>query len=259
MPGRARRRRSRSGRRTLIRTVAVALGRERVAEPPNRPKCVGDDEITPQTSRRGRRLRQRRFGDLAVVDALVRRVGEGARRPVARAPHPARVVADERARRTGTARGGAPARPRGRCTRRARGSTGCSTIEERRGHERRRPRSTGHGAGRSAARSASGGTRWAMCARHIAGSHTSSANTSTIQSTSPATTIVSARSPALPGLPAPPREAHDQERDRGERAARATTRRSRSQSVSRILRAAPVACSRGGRPGGTCTTGPTPG
>ena len=47
---------------------------------------------------------------------------------------------------------------------------------------------TRQGGGRSAASSASGGMRWATCARHNAGSHTSRRNTSAAHSTTPATT-----------------------------------------------------------------------
>ena len=82
-----------------------------------------------------------------------------------------------------------------------------------------------------------------MCARHIAGSHTSSANTSTIQSTSPATTIVIARSPAFPARPVFPACRRRRYRTTNAIAASSsarTTRRSRSQSVSRILWAAPL-------------------
>ena len=77
-----------------------------------------------------------------------------------------------------------------------------------------------------------------MCARHIAGSHTSSANTSTIQSTSPATTIVIARSP---GASRPAGAARYRTRNAiAARSSARTTRRSRSQSVSRILCSGPA-------------------
>ena len=97
--------------------------------------------------------------------------------------------------------------------------------------------STDHGAGRSAASNASGGIRCAMCARHIAGSYTRTAKTSTIQSTRPATTTSNER---LAGFPARRRITKRTTNAAPASTSASTTSRSRSHSVSKIFDIAPV-------------------
>ena len=76
---------SNSGDASPKRTGAVALGRERVAEPVEAPEVrAATTTITPQTSRAAAACTSDACGDPALVDALERRVGEARRAAGAR-------------------------------------------------------------------------------------------------------------------------------------------------------------------------------